>query len=60
MAEGGCSPAGLCIAEEEAENVENQTNEVDMIQSIFEGQMVLLKSTEYIVRLSGGLWPVKP
>ena len=52
MAEGGCSSAGLCTAEEEAENVENQANEVGMIQSIFEGQMVLLNSTEYIVRLS--------
>ena len=38
-----------CTAEEEVENLEQQANEKDMVQSIFEGQLVLLNSTEYMV-----------
>jgi hypothetical protein len=42
MAEGDTNCARLCTAEEEVEN------EVDTIQSIFEGQIVLLNSSEYV------------
>lgn len=50
MAVAGGAAEGQCTAEEEAENREQQTNEMDMIQSIFEGQFVLLgHNTEYMV-----------
>lgn len=59
MAEGGVgfvlsgSPAVQCSPDEEAENMEQQTMEIDMLQSIFEGQIVLLNaSTEYLVGLA--------
>ena len=61
MAEGGAGvviSSTLCTPEEEAENVEQQTTEVDMLQSIFEGQIILLNSsTEYLVRVNV-LWVV--
>lgn len=57
MAEGGVGvvmsgdPAVQCTPDEEAENVEQQTTELDMLQSIFEGQIIMLNSsTEYLVR----------
>ena len=53
MAEAVVSDGGAifkpCTAEEEVENLEQQTDEKDMVQSIFEGQFVSLNSTEYIV-----------
>ena len=47
---GGAAAEGQCTPEEEAENREQQVNEMDMIQSIFEGQFVLLgQNMEYMV-----------
>ena len=39
-----------CTPDEESENREQQTNEIEMLQSIFEGQFVLLNITEYMVQ----------
>ena len=41
-----------CSAEEEADNLEQQNNEMDMLQSIFEGRIVVLSvGTEFMVCL---------
>ena len=56
MAEGGAGVATArgaavqCSPEEEAENAEQQETELDMLQSIFEGQILVLNSSqEYLV-----------
>lgn len=52
--EGGRGASGVagCIPQEdEADNVEQQATELDMLQSIFEGQLILLSSSkEFLVR----------
>lgn len=44
---GSCIPQ--CTPDEECDNREQQTTEIEMLQSIFERQFVLLNSAEYMV-----------
>ena len=46
----GCISEGVCSLEEESDNLEQQRNEVEMLQSIFDQEISILKeNTEYLV-----------